>query len=122
MGPLFDSDFGIGFGCYLFSCCFQGSNKIELPEGQLAVLAELRVKFVFGDGAVCDLIGMVNCQDLLFGHPLKQVAEAQDNDRMADDQHTLMAMAARQGLDDTPQPENNVAPAFTAGRAVIELT
>ena len=57
----------------------------------------------------------------VFGHVLEQVTHAENDDRMADEEHTLAAVLARYHLGCAAQPENHVAPALTTRRTMIEF-
>jgi hypothetical protein len=52
---------------------------------------------------------------------LEYVAHAEHDNRVADDENALAAMFTRDHLGRAAQAENDVAPAFSSGRAVIEL-
>src|SRR5687768_18296321 len=63
----------------------------------------------------------IQLQYLRFVHPFEQVAKTIDDDLMRNDQHTLAAILARHRIDDAAQPQDHVAPAFTAWRPEIKL-
>jgi hypothetical protein len=52
----------------------------------------------------------------------QQVAHAEHDYRVADEEHSLSAVLARYHLRRAPEAEDDVAPAFSAWRAVVELS
>ena len=63
----------------------------------------------------------VDVEDLLLRHVLDEVAQAQDDDLVRDDEHALAGIVERDGVERAAQPKDHVAPALPAGRAVVEL-
>ena len=53
---------------------------------------------------------------------LEDVSHAQHHDSVADDQHPLATVLARDHLGGAAQAENDVAPALPAGGTVVELS
>ena len=52
---------------------------------------------------------------------LEDVAEAQHDDLVADDQHAPVAIMEVDRVEHRPQPQDDVGPALAAGRAVVEF-
>ena len=53
---------------------------------------------------------------------LQQIAKTSNDDLMADDEHALAPIVARQRVYDAAQSQDNVAPAFAARRTKVKLT
>ena len=79
-----------------------------------------RVELIRGDAAVRHIGRAVDLEDLLLVHALQQVAEAVDDDLVADDEHAFASILAADGIDHAAQAQDDIAPALAAGRAEIE--
>src|SRR5881275_2195532 len=53
---------------------------------------------------------------------LEDVAHAEHDDGVTDDEHALRAVLARDHFRGAPQAKYDVAPAFAAGRSMVELS
>src|SRR5206468_3481087 len=60
-------------------------------------------------------------QDLRFVELLEYVAEAEHDDLVTDDEHTLSGIVQVDGVEHRPEPEDNISPALAPRRPVIKL-
>src|SRR5665811_1918727 len=100
---------------------FERRNEVEELETEVAAGAECLIVLVKTDGTVRDIGFLVNGKQLRFREVLEYVAHAEHDDRVADDENALAAVLTRDHLGRAAQPEDDVAPAFSSGRAVVEL-
>src|SRR5215210_5922614 len=118
---LFRGDGDIWFRCDLRAGLFERCYEVEVAERELPALAQVRSELVSRDRAVGDLLRAIDGEYLFFGHPLEKVAKAEHCDLMSDDQDALAPVVARDRINDAAQAQDHIAPAFAAGRAMIEL-
>jgi hypothetical protein len=79
------------------------------------------VEPVFSQAAVGHVAFGVDAQDPFLVEALKQIAQTKDDDLMADDKHPLAAVMQAQGVERSPEPKDDVAPALAAGGPVVEF-
>ena len=92
--------------------------KFELGDAQALVVG---VEIIGANAAVEDLGLLVDGEDLRLVQLLEDVAHAQDDDLVADDQDAAVAIVQVDGVHHRPQAEDDVGPAFAARSAVIEF-
>ena len=81
----------------------------------------LRIKLIGCNRTVGDFLSPVDLQNLILAHALQEIAHAQHDDRMADDQNTLATIITRNGVDHAAQPQDHIAPTLAAWRTMVEL-
>jgi len=79
-------------------------------------------KAILGNGAVRDILAPVDLQDFGFAQALYDVAQAQDHDLVRDDHDAPSAVMQRNGIEQRAKPEDDVDPAFSARRTMIEFS
>src|SRR5204863_4225878 len=80
------------------------------------------IVLVWSDGTVCDLRLLVDREQLRLSEVLEDVAHAEHDHGVADDQYALAAVLARNHLGYAAQAEYHIAPALTTGWPVIEFS
>jgi hypothetical protein len=63
---LFRGDRGIWFGCDLLACLFERRDEVEETQREFAAPPQVSIELVRGDGAVGDLVRVIDVEDLLF--------------------------------------------------------
>src|SRR5690606_38429481 len=111
----------VAFGGDHFARFLQRHDEVHQTGNQLTLAAHAGIELVGGHAAVGHVALAVDFEHALLVHAFEQVAHAGDDHLMADDQHALAAVAAGDGVEHAAQPQDDVAPAFAAGRAEIEL-
>ena len=81
----------------------------------------VRLELVRGDAAIEHLGLLVDAEDRRLVELLEDVAEAQHDDLVADDQHAPVAIMQVDGVEHRAQAQDHVGPALAAGRAMIEF-
>ena len=79
------------------------------------------LELIFADAAIDDVALLVDRQDLRLVQLLEDVAEAEHDDLVADDQHPPVGMVEADRVERAPQAQDHVGPALAAGRAVVEF-
>src|SRR6476469_6632709 len=96
-------------------------DEIELLESQSAARAELWIMLVRRYRTVCELFFLVHCQQLCFRHVLEEISHAQHYHGVTNDQNPLPAVFARDHFGGTAKRQDDVTPALSSGRTMIEF-
>src|SRR5688500_12766647 len=118
---LLRGDFGIGLGRDRSSGLLERSDEVEEVEPKLSAGCGSFVVDVRCHRAVRDFVLAIDPENLLLGHVLDEISHAEDDDRVADEQHPLAAVLARDHLDRAAKTEDDVAPALAAGGPMVKF-
>lgn len=115
------ANFGVGLRGHRRARFLERGDEVEQRQSEISARTKPLVMLVHRHRAVRDLVLLVDRQQILFGEVLEDVAHTEHDDRVTDDQHSLPAVLARQHLGRAAQPQNHVAPAFSARGPMVEL-
>ncbi len=76
---------------------------------------------IFADPAIHDVRLLVDREDLRFVQFLENIAEAENDDLMADHQDPSITIMKVDGIEHRSKPKDDIGPALAAGRPVIEF-
>src|SRR5436190_1055581 len=99
----------------------QGRGEIVAGEPWHAGLGVVGLEIIFAYAAIDDVALAVDRQDLRLVELLEDVAKAQDDDLVADDQDAAVGMMKADRVERAPEAQDDVGPALAAGRSEIEF-